>query len=347
MGALQYTLSFVLILSAGFSFMHSGWLSYTTLFIAFGAIPLIELFIKPDPSNPTEAVQVKRLESRAYDFLLYAIVPLQFLMLFWCLWNFNQKPDASISSLVGWLLAMGILNGTFGINVAHELGHRPKKHEQFLSQILLMSSLYMHFFIEHNRGHHKYVSTPKDPASARKNEILYFFWLRSVFQSWKGAWELEKRRLKNSSGGKWSWRNGMLRYSLIQTSFVALILVGFGWKACLFFCVAALLGILLLETINYIEHYGLFRKKITEFRYEDVQPCHSWNSNHRVGRLFLFELSRHSDHHHQPAKKYQILEHTPDSPQMPTGYPGMMLLSLIPPLFFWIMNKRLPKSDSV
>ncbi len=347
MRALQYSLSFILILSAGFSFMHSGWLSYTTLFIAFGVIPLLELFIQPDDSNASEEEQKKRLDNKAYDFLLYAIVPLQFIMLFWFLWNFTHAANASLATLVGWLLAMGILNGAFGINVAHELGHRPNKKDQLLSKLLLMSTLYMHFFIEHNRGHHKYVSTPNDPASARKNEVLYFFWIRAVIQSWKSAWKLERRRLKNSVEGEWSWQNSMVRYSFIQTSFIALILVVFGWKACLFFCISALFGILLLETINYIEHYGLLRKKISELRYEDVKPCHSWNSNHRVGRLFLFELSRHSDHHYQPAKKYQILEHTPNSPQMPTGYPGMMLLSLIPPLFFWVMNKRIPKSNSI
>jgi alkane 1-monooxygenase len=342
MGALQYLLSFILILSAGFSFTQHGLLSYTTLFIAFGAIPLLELFIKPDASNASDDVKNQRLQNKAYDLLLYAIVPLQFCMLFWFLWNFTHQPNASYTTLVGWLLAMGILNGAFGINVAHELGHRPSKKEQFLSQLLLLSTLYMHFYIEHNRGHHKYVSTPQDPASARKNEILYFFWIRAVVQSYSNAWKLEKRRLKNSAAGPWSFQNAMLQYSLFQVVFVASISILFGWKASLFFLISALLGILLLETINYIEHYGLLRKKISELRYEDVKPCHSWNSNHRVGRLFLFELSRHSDHHHRPAKKYQILEHTPNSPQMPTGYPGMMLLSLLPPLFFWVMNKRIP-----
>jgi alkane 1-monooxygenase len=103
---------------------------------------------------------------------------------------------------------------------------------------------------------------------------------------------------------------------------------------------AATLGFLLLETVNYIEHYGLARKKVSDHRFEDTQPQHSWNSNHVVGRLMLFELSRHADHHYQPAKKYQTLNHHNNSPQMPTGYPGMMLLAALPPLWFWVMNKR-------
>jgi alkane 1-monooxygenase len=111
----------------------------------------------------------------------------------------------------------------------------------------------------------------------------------------------------------------------------------------LLFIAAALMGGMLLETVNYIEHYGLSRNKTSEESYERVQPHHSWNSNHVIGRLMLFELSRHSDHHYLASRKYQVLRHMDQAPQMPTGYPGMILLSLVPPLWFKVMHSEIKK----
>lgn len=135
----------------------------------------------------------------------------------------------------------------------------------------------------------------------------------------------------------------MLQFQLIQLVFVLLVFLLFGAWVTFYFLCAALIGILLLETVNYIEHYGLQRKKTAEGRYERALPVHSWNSDHVIGRVMLFELSRHSDHHYLASRKYQVLRHHEDSPQMPTGYPGMMLLSLIPPAWFYVMNKRIKK----
>jgi alkane 1-monooxygenase len=117
----------------------------------------------------------------------------------------------------------------------------------------------------------------------------------------------------------------------------------FGGLVTIYFLAAALIGILLLETVNYIEHYGLQRKQIAEGKYERALPVHSWNSDHVIGRIMLFELSRHSDHHYLASRKYQVLRHHDNSPQMPTGYPGMIILSLLPPLWFYVMNKRIKK----
>jgi alkane 1-monooxygenase len=135
----------------------------------------------------------------------------------------------------------------------------------------------------------------------------------------------------------------MIQFHFIQLAFVALIFFVFGWLATLYFIVAAILGILLLETVNYIEHYGLMRKEIADGKYERAMPEHSWNSDHPIGRIMLFELSRHSDHHYLASRKYQTLRHHGNSPQMPTGYPGMMILSLFPPAWFLVMNKKVKK----
>ncbi|HMP29547.1 MAG TPA: alkane 1-monooxygenase, partial [Saprospiraceae bacterium] len=222
---------------------------------------------------------------------------------------------------------------------------RSTNHERAMSKILLLSTMYMHFYIEHNRGHHKNVSTDEDPASSKYGENIYFFFFRSIIGSWKSAWKLEEERLKKADLPFWSLQNEMLVFQIIQVSFLSLIILSFGFKVAFWFIAAAAIGILLLESVNYIEHYGLRRKK-QNGKYERTKPIHSWNSNHPIGRAVLLELSRHSDHHYMANRKYPILRHFEDSPQMPTGYPGMMLLALIPPLWFFVMHKAIQKYNN-
>jgi alkane 1-monooxygenase len=236
---------------------------------------------------------------------------------------------------------MGLACGTFGINVGHELGHRVKPYEQWLAKSLLLTSLYTHFFIEHNKGHHKNVSTPIDPSSAPKGMTLYRFWLRSVTGTWRDAWLIAKEDLQKKGLPALHFKNEMLQLQMLQVIFLLLIIFKFGWAACGYFVVAAILGFLLLETVNYIEHYGLARKETAPGKYERALPQHSWNSNHVLGRLMLFELSRHSDHHYLASRKYQVLRHHDEAPQLPTGYPGSILLATVPPLWFAVMDKRL------
>lgn len=240
--------------------------------------------------------------------------------------------------------AFGMSCGILGINAAHELGHRRTWYEKLMAKMLLLTSLYMHFFIEHNRGHHKNVSTDADPASSRLGENLYAFYVRTVWGSWISAWRLEAERLHKKGLAFWSWRNEMIRFHLLEVTLLVAIGLVFGLKTLGFFLVAAIMGFLLLETVNYIEHYGLRRQRRGD-GYERTLPVHSWNSNHPIGRLVLLELSRHSDHHYLASRKYQILRHHDQSPQMPTGYPGMMLLSLFPPLWFKVMNKKIQKHN--
>lgn len=211
-----------------------------------------------------------------------------------------------------------------------------------MSKLLLLTTLYMHFFIEHNRGHHKHVSTDEDPASSRYGEMVYSFYFRTIWGSWLSAWRLERKRLEQKKRVFWSFQNEMLVFQLIQGTLILLIFFTFGLTALVYFLAAALMGILLLETVNYIEHYGLRRQKIGE-RYERTRPIHSWNSNHPLGRILLLELTRHSDHHYMASRKYQVLRHFDESPQMPTGYPGMMLLALVPPVWFFVMHREMER----
>ena len=152
---------------------------------------------------------------------------------------------------------IGILVGGFGINIGHELGHRNKAFEQNLSKLLLLPALYQHFFIEHNRGHHKNVATDLDPASSRYGENLYAFWWRSVTGSYMSAWHIENEQMKRENKPVLSWANGMIRFHVYQAAYLIGIGLVFSGPSVLMAIAFGIFGFLLLETVNYIEHYGL------------------------------------------------------------------------------------------
>lgn len=336
---LKYLTVFTIPVAVYFSFTNTGGLAFIPILYAFGFVPLIEFLIPPRTENDSEELQALKARDKWYDFLLIAVVPVHYGFGIWFLFTVGQ--DVDWVTRLGWIMSYGLMCGVLGINVAHELGHHPIKLHQRLAQALLLTSQYTHFYIEHNRGHHKNVATPGDPSTARLGEPLMVFWVRSTCQTYMKAWALEGERLKRKKQSLFSLKNLMVRFTLLQILLVSVVYFVFGPVVLLSYIGAAIIGFLLLETVNYIEHYGLLRKKVSEFRYEDASPQHSWNSDHLMGRSLLFELSRHSDHHYQPAKRYQVLNRWESSPQMPTGYPGMMLLSLIPPLWFAVMNPRL------
>jgi len=290
--------------------------------------------------NTTEEELAKA--DKTYDAFLYIVVVLQYVALYKFLYAMSHDAMTWVD-ITGRIWVMGLLCGTFGINAGHELGHRVNVFEQTLAKMLLLTSLYMHFYIEHNRGHHKRVATAEDPSSARYGEWVYTFYFRTILFSYVSAWQIANTEMKKKGKRVLSFYNEMIQFHIIQMALVALIFFVAGWLVTLYFLWAAMIGILLLETVNYIEHYGLQRKQTMDGKYERAMPEHSWNSDHVIGRLMLFELSRHSDHHYLASRKYQLLRHHNDSPQMPTGYPGMMILSLFPPAWFWVMNNRIKK----
>lgn len=324
------------------AFLTHGFGVWLPLIYAWVLIPLLELFLRPDDSNLSAGEEELAKQNKWYDYLLYLIVPLQYGALILFLFNVSFTPQSSVD-VAGKTAVMGLLCGTFGINVGHELGHRVNKSEQALAKLLLLTSLYLHFFIEHNKGHHKRVATPEDPSSARYGETLYRFFVRSIFFSYLSAWTIAAKEAAKKGFRPLSLHNEMVQFQLMQLAFIGGIFIAFGGTATVLFLVAALQGILLLEAVNYIEHYGLQRRSLDEAKYERAMPEHSWNSNHIIGRVMLFELSRHSDHHYLASRKYQVLRHHDNSPQMPTGYPGMMILATVPPLWFRVMNRRIEK----
>lgn len=345
--ALRYVLAFAGPGLAWCGLSTTGWPCWALPIYGFVVIPLLELFRPPHRDRLTEEEEAAALQDPLYDALLVAFVPVQWATLLYFLWGIN---DAALGpwDVGGRIATMGLMCGVYGINIAHELGHRVTRWERDLARALLLSSLYMHFIIEHNRGHHKRVATPEDPASARFGENIYAFWVRTILFSFISAWEIEAARMGKAGHAAYGWRNEMLQALLIQGALITGIGWYFGGFALLCFLGAALIGILLLETVNYIEHYGLGRKLNERGTYGRVAHVHSWNSDRLIGRLMLFELTRHSDHHYMASRKYQVLRSAEESPELPAGYPGMMLLSLVPPLWFRVVDplvKRLAERN--
>ncbi|WP_340200984.1 alkane 1-monooxygenase [Ascidiimonas sp. W6] len=319
-----------------------GVYTFLTPVFVFIIIPFMELLLPTNPNNLSPDERLAKLKNKIFDWLLYLNIPIVYGILTYSLYIIITQ-NLHLYELIGLIFTTGIVLGSNGINVAHELGHRKTKVERALAKILLLPSLYMHFYIEHNYGHHLNAATNEDPATAKFNQTVYSFWFTSVFKQYFNAWLIQQNLLKRNHLPFISLQNDMLWYSVLQFLYLLSIYTFFGGFAVLFVVSFAIVGFTLLETINYIEHYGLLRKKLPSGRYERVREIHSWNSNHIMGRIILYELTRHSDHHYKSAKKYQILDYHDISPQMPFGYPTSMVLSLIPPLWFFIMNKRIPQ----
>lgn len=337
---LRYLTAYTLPLCTLIGLTQLGHYTYLTIFYAFGFLPILDMLLPKRTENLEKEEAEKKELSKVFDWLLYVNLLLVFglLVLFLTVLNKQQLSGYELGGLIS---AVGITFSVNGINVGHELGHRNDKLNQWIGKLLYLPSLYMHFFIEHNLGHHKNVGTDLDPASAKRNEIIYLFWLRSMIGTVIGACRIEMKRLKSAGISFLSLHNQILQFIVIQGIFLYLIFLYSGWFGLSNFLICALISIVLLESINYIEHYGLRRKLLSNGRYERVMPHHSWNSNHELGRIVLYELTRHSDHHYISNKKYQLLDHHEDARQLPLGYPASIVLALLPPVWFMVMNPRI------
>lgn len=314
------------------------WLLFP-LVINYIAAPIIDWLVGEDQNNPPDAVLPQLENDRYYRYLTYIVVPLHFVSLIGAAyWAATQ--ELAWWAFAGLAVVAGLTSG-LAINTGHELGHKKSALERTLAKIVLAVPAYGHFWIEHNRGHHRDVATPKDPASARMGESIYRFALREIPGAFRRAWEIEKERLARCNEPLWGVSNQILQ-SLALTAVVQVgLVIVFGWTLIFFFVIHNMFAWWQLTSANYIEHYGLLRAKEANGRYERCEPRHSWNSNHIYSNLVLFHLERHSDHHAHPMRRYQSLRHFDDLPTLPNGYFGMYLLAYLSPLWFRIMDKQL------
>ena len=314
------------------------WL-YIGIITTYGLAPIVDWLLGEDENNPPEAVIMQLERDPFYRRLTYLAVPMHFVTLIGCAW-YAGTAELSAWGFFGLALVAGLTAG-LAINTGHELGHKNPAIEKWLSRIVLAVPAYGHFSIDHNRGHHRDVSTPEDPSSARMGESIYKFALREIPGVFRRAWQCERQRLENRGKSPWHADNRLLQSWGLSIAIAAGLVLAFGWAMIPFLVIHHLFAYWQLTSANYIEHYGLLRQKTEDGRYERCEPHHSWNSNHLLSNLMLFHLERHSDHHAHPLRRYQSLRHFDDLPQLPNGYFGVYLLAYVPWLWFRVMDKRL------
>ena len=315
--------------------------------LVYLVLPLLDWRYGPDGQNPPDEL-FERLENDGYyRYCTYAFIPFQYATVVAGAYLFTAYDlgwlgfDGSLAwpGKIGLALSVGMMGGV-GINTAHELGHKKDDLERWLSKITLAQTCYGHFYIEHNRGHHVRVATPEDPASARFGETFWEFLPRSIWGSLKSAWELEAKRLRRRELSPWHPSNDVLNAWAMSVVLYGVLIAVFGVALIPYVVISAVFGFTLLETVNYLEHYGLLRQKTTSGRYERCTPEHSWNSDHLVTNLFLYHLQRHSDHHANPTRRYQTLRSMDGAPSLPSGYASMIGLTYFPPLWRKVMDHR-------
>lgn len=339
MGKLKYITAYIVPLLGLITFNSTGVYAYFGLIFLYILVPVLEEIIPQNTYNLKKVEKELAREDFFFDLTLYLIVPLHLFVIYDFLVTVSVSGLAT-SDLIANILMMGTILGVNGINVGHELGHKTDKpFKMFLAHIMLASTIQNHFIPYHNGGHHRDIGTPEDLTSAKEGDNFYFFALRSQIGGYFKTWKLESQRLK-SEGKSTAW-NPMIIYTLIPLLLLVIICYFFDFNTTLIYFITSVYGISVLEAQNYFSHYGLRRKMQENGRYERVKPKHSWNSDHIIGRVLLFELTRHSDHHHMGAKPFQVLDSKQDSPLLPFGYPMMLMLSYFPFIFKPLMKKHL------
>jgi len=313
------------------------WLFAPTV-ILYGLVPALDRILGEDRNNPAESDVTFLEDNLYYRWIVFLSVPLVYLTLALCAW-YAVNADLSWYGYLGLAIAMGWTSGA-SINAGHELGHKKVRAERILARLALAPSGYGHFTIEHNRGHHRDVATPEDSASARMGESYYRFMAREIPGAFRRAWEIEAGRLERMGAGSWSVRNEILQTAAITLATWGGLVWWLGPMVVPFILIQGFMAYTLLTSANYVEHYGLLRQRTPGGRYERPEPRHSWNSNHMLSNILLYQLQRHSDHHAHPTRRYQALRHFDEAPQLPSGYFGMFLVAFIPWLWFRVMDPR-------
>ena len=338
--ALPHVSGFILPLALVAGARLGGTWTFLPVVLLLGCMPIADWLAGLNLANPDAAEQLDR--NPWFRAVTWLWVPVQIGTLLWSV-SYVASGVPTPFEVVGLAVSAGMIAGTMGITFAHELVHRTHPFELALGEILLATTSYAHFAIEHVYGHHRHVGTPLDPATARCGESVYRFVVRSVFGGVRSAWRFEVVRLSRRGRGAWHPSNRMLRYAATQLVMYGAVAAAFGTAGALFLATQAVLAFSLLETINYIEHYGLVRRELAPGKFERVAAWHSWNSSHRLSNWLLINLARHSDHHLIASKRYQVLEHVAAAPQLPAGYSTMVLTALCPPLWRKIMDPRVER----
>ncbi len=339
MHALPFWSSLALVPITIFTVSQGGfWFVIPALILWYGVTMMDEIAgtfkVNADPNTQEDALFWYKLITMIWPFV-------QFGTLFWAIYYLSRS-DFALWEIIGAAFSLGMLTGTVGINYSHELMHQSDKRERLLADVLLSMVLYSHFRSEHLQVHHRYVGTPRDPVTARFGESFYKYFQRVFVGCYKSAFHAEKAKLDRVDKPWTDKSNPFWLYWGLQTAMMLLAVLIGGWIGLLVFLYQAFVAISHLELTNYVEHYGLTRKHLGHGKYEHVQPHHSWNADHRASNWLLINLQRHSDHHYKPNRRFPLLQtyDAATAPQLPFGYPVMVLSALSPRLWKRSMNPR-------
>ncbi|MCB1367011.1 MAG: alkane 1-monooxygenase [Rhodobacteraceae bacterium] len=319
---------------------EGGW---TILLIpAYGWVlmPLLDTVAGKNLGNP----DINTPDSELFWFRLLTWIwfPIEFCLVFGAIWALTHSTGYSGWETFGIMFGIGVTTGTVGIVYSHELMHKPAKFERHLGDLLLAMVLYGHFRTEHLLVHHPHVGTSRDTVTARYNEGFLRYFPRVLRQGFGSAWRAEKAMLARRGMGPWHPSNPIFKYLALQAGVLALAYWIGGWAGVGLFALQAFIAVWQLELTNYVEHYGLTRKYLGDGKYEPVKAHHSWDSAHRVSGLLLINLQRHADHHLHPMRRFPLLQiyDEAEAPHLPTGYPPMTSMAMIPPLWRRYFNPR-------
>jgi len=278
-------------------------------------------------------------EKKFHNFSLVIILPGIFALIIYGLIKVSQN---NISYLEAAALgaAVGMSGGAIGITTAHELIHRSNKKMRAIGVMLLVLCMYGHFRIEHIYGHHKNFATKEDPATAKKGENFYSFLMRCILMSLNSSWKIEKSLLKKKNLSPYNFRNRMFHYFFLEIILLIMSFIFAGINGLIFILLHSAVSITLLELVDYIQHYGLERKKVNG-KYENYGEHHSWNSRHTSANWSTFNLGLHAEHHQSASKHYPLLSQKKRILEMPNNYPIMIIMALIPPIWFKVMDSKL------
>jgi alkane 1-monooxygenase len=318
---------------------EAAWAYWLTPLGIFVVLPLLDARVGADPVNPTDAESRELAADPFYRALTLVAAPAMLALVAWGAWFFATV-ELTAAQRAGWIVSIGIATGGVGITFAHELIHKQRALDQFAGGVLLSLACYPGFKVEHVRGHHVDVGTPADNTTARLGQSLYAYLVAAFALNLPKAWRFEAERLRALGLPALHWRNEVLAWHGAVLAIGAALGLAWGAAAVVFFLLQACVGVALLETVNYIEHYGLERERRSDGAYGPVGPEHSWNASARLTNLLLLNLQRHADHHRHARRPYPILRDLPEAPQLPAGYPTMILAAAVPPLWFAIMNPR-------
>ena len=328
-----YMLSWLLPLLALTGLLVGGVGSFALPFFAFFILPIADWLVGRAPRLP------HHVESESAQYILEAFIPLCLgVLVIGVLCAHTWTP----LEWVGNTLALGVQAGV-GIAASHELGHRQNTWLKGLSRPMLWVAFFGHYRVDHNRNHHVWVGTPHDVSTARRGQSFYAFWLQAVPGAFRGGWRSEAERLLKLSLPAWHWDNEVLHGLFASTALLGVAWWLGGLAGVALFLIQAVLGISLLQAVDYIEHYGLIRQQRADGKFERATAAHSWSGNHRLSNYLLFELQRHADHHVRPTATFITLGDQAESPMLPASYPTMVLLALVPKLWFRVMEPKLEK----